>query len=99
MPRLTYKLLSKLVSEKLRSLEIEHDSVETYNPRHSSDNIEGGACLIIFKVYSGKNWVSLLGWQWRAEIEQIINSGSYRIQIKLKERFTINDAEVCFEKI
>jgi hypothetical protein len=98
MARLTYKKLAVIVSEKLHSAEFKHDTVEVYNPRHRGDDIEAGACLIIFKVNKKDNYTTLHGFQWRIEIEKIINTGNYSIEINLQNRFTLSDAEIRFIK-
>jgi hypothetical protein len=97
--RLTYKILAQLVSDKLKSLEVCHDEVEAYNPRYSSNNIECGACLIHFNVITNYSRCSLYGFQWRKEIEEIINSGKYIIKITPKNYGFLTDSEVSFVKL
>lgn len=99
--RLTYKKLAQLVSDKLNSVEYEHAKVECYNPRHRSDDIEAGACLIVFRIFlkGDDRSFSMLGFQWISDIQHIVNSKSYKIIIDQRDKYTLVDAEIRFVKI
>lgn len=99
MARLTYKKLAEIVSEKLRSVDINHESLEAFNSRNTSDDIEAGACLITFRIKKAQSYTTMIGFQSNTEIEQIINTGSYSVQIFPTNQFTITDAEIRFINI
>lgn len=93
--RLTYKKLASIVSEKLKSLGIEHDSVVAYFTRYRSIDYEGGAAIINYRIFYGDNETIMYGFQWFSEIKEIVK-GKYSIQIFPKDRFTITDGEIRF---
>lgn len=97
--RLTYKKLANIVSDKLTSVGIKHSKVKAYNPRFRSDDIEGGAACIIYTIHVGNNFCTVFSFQWISEIQDIINTGQYNINIFPKDRFTIRDSEIRFKKL
>lgn len=98
--RLTYKILASLVEAQFKKVEIDVHHVEAYNPRHRGDDIEGGACLTVFRIFiNAQDWFTMFGFQWRSDIEDIVNSKNYKIIIKEPHggmRGVLNDGEIEF---
>jgi hypothetical protein len=98
--RLTYKKLAQIISDKLKSVEVNHVKVEAYNPRHQGHEIEGGAATIIYKIYvDQENYFTMFAGQWISEIQQIVSSKNYQIAIDPKSRFTLSDGHIWFRQI
>lgn len=93
--RLTYKSLGLLVSEKLKLLEIEHDSVTAYYTRYRGYDYEAGAAIINYRIVFGMHETAMYGFQCFSEIKKIVKT-KHSIVISPKSRFTISEAEIRF---
>jgi hypothetical protein len=96
--RLTYKILSKIISDKLNSCEFKHDTVDAWNPKHRGQDLEAGAACINYSVtVDGDSFVMYSG-QWISEIQDIINSGEYIIEMSRNNRFNLVDTWIWFKR-
>ncbi len=91
--RIDHKNLRKWLQDKLDYYSIDWKVEESYSTRFSSDQIQSGACRMVFICSSGFNKCSVLCFYDCTQLRELINSG-YSLTLKLKDRQFLDNAEI-----